>query len=163
MKQEIWNPWVVGVTTTLVAFLALNLLFNLDPTCWDGWVSSSIGSQGACSHHGGVNKTLGTLAWLISVGAGIAVGLRQNKKNSYKSSSNQANSIREPAPKSPENSTITKQISPKPNIQKSLYAPQGIPGCPLHGRMMESIDENYWVCPESSGCDYYLKKALAEI
>lgn len=161
MKQEIWSPWVVGVATTLVAFLTLNLLFNLDPTCWDGWVSSSIGSQGACSHHGGVNKTLGTLAWLLSVGVGIAVGLRQNNKNSSNSSSNQANSKREPLLKSPENSAIISSSSPKPNIKKSLYAPEGIPACPLHGRMMESADGNYWVCPESSGCDYYFKKSFS--
>ena len=161
MKQKICNPWLVGVSTTLAAFIALNLLFNLDPTCWDGWVSPSIGSQGACSHHGGVNKTLGTLAWLASVGAGIAVGLRQNKARNPDNYSNQTSSKREPPPKSPENSVIFNSSSPKPNTQKSLYAPEDIPACPLHGRMIESADGNYWVCPETSGCDYYFRKGIS--
>lgn len=33
--------------------------------CLDGWVSSSIGSQGACSHHGGVTTKLNTLGLVL--------------------------------------------------------------------------------------------------
>ena len=36
-------------------------------TCRDGWLSSSIGRQGACSHHGGVITTLNDFGWLVLI------------------------------------------------------------------------------------------------
>jgi hypothetical protein len=50
-----------------------------DVVCADGWHSSSIGIQGACSHHGGVNRVpanfamlRNTLAVLVSIGLVVA-------------------------------------------------------------------------------------------
>ncbi len=159
MTRKPRKSWVVGIFTTLVSLLALNLLFNLDPTCWDGWLSPSIGSQGACSHHGGVNKTLGNLAWIFSVGAGIWAGSKHHKKQNKKSKlSEQVCSEKEPMQRAKQKSAIPQSNSPKPNIEKSLHAPKGISACPIHGTMVESIDGHYWVCSEPSGCDYYHKK-----
>ena len=41
--------------------------------CADGWASKSIGLAGACSHHGGVDKTWQTLVTLLSLVLSIAV------------------------------------------------------------------------------------------
>lgn len=158
MQPVLSRPWLLGAVATLVTFLALNIVFNLDPTCWDGWVSSSIGKQGACSHHGGVNKTAGTLAWLVSIIFGLVLGLRQAKKKTSKSYPKQEIAT-EDSPKNNLNHTVlSPSCPPKPNIEKSLYAPKSISCCPLHGRMVESTDGEYWVCSELSGCDYYFKK-----
>lgn len=60
-----------GVFLLLMIFLGS--AFDLRARCASGWVSSSIGSRGACSHHGGVDRTRGTLAFFFSLGvAGYA-------------------------------------------------------------------------------------------
>ncbi|MGB4057567.1 MAG: hypothetical protein WBK77_05745, partial [Alphaproteobacteria bacterium] len=46
----------------------------------DGWGSTSIGSQGACSHHGGVNTIPNVIAMIISLAAGFFVWSKVNKK-----------------------------------------------------------------------------------
>ncbi len=43
-------------------------------TCRDGWASSSIGIQGACSWHGGVDRSKDTFAFFGATGAVFAVG-----------------------------------------------------------------------------------------
>jgi hypothetical protein len=74
--------WIVGILT----FLFLTF-FVPELTCVDGWRSPSIGRQGACSYHGGVEKhsVLGVL-----IGASVAAGFvtfnvlsrkRQRKKS----------------------------------------------------------------------------------
>ena len=50
MSKE--TRWILAVAGWLAGVLLLSLL--ADPMCADGWRSSSIGRQGACSHHGGV-------------------------------------------------------------------------------------------------------------
>lgn len=53
--------WVKGIFACIVfAFVYVNVYENLVQQsgpliCIDGWRSPSIGSQGACSHHGGVD------------------------------------------------------------------------------------------------------------
>lgn len=63
----------------------LLLLFALSaltpsPVCRDGWRSPSIGIQGACSHHGGVKRSILPLLVLVaSVGAGTYLAKRISK------------------------------------------------------------------------------------
>ena len=47
--------WIIGIATFCgLASLAGQILGPV--TCRDGWPSPSIGRQGACSHHGGVER-----------------------------------------------------------------------------------------------------------
>ena len=43
--------------------------------CEDGWRSASIGKQGACSYHGGVNDTPRTIVGVFSAVSGLLGGL----------------------------------------------------------------------------------------
>lgn len=60
-------------TAFAVFFLTMKItLIVVGPlACEDGYRSSSIGSRGACSHHGGVDCTLQQLAFLLSLVAGV--------------------------------------------------------------------------------------------
>lgn len=56
----------IFVIVFLVVFVILNLLIpQPEIVCRDGWESSSIGIQGACSHHGGVNSAPSDLVFFI--------------------------------------------------------------------------------------------------
>ncbi|MBN9454264.1 MAG: hypothetical protein J0I42_20195 [Bosea sp.] len=70
-----------GVATFVATFIFLNLISG-PLTCNSGWASPSIGSQGACSHHGGVDRLPGFLRFLASAAAGITVGNWVSKRNS---------------------------------------------------------------------------------
>lgn len=54
------------ITACCVSIIMLFILGGFLPevTCNDGWSSPSIGSQGACSHHGGVKSNNG---WIILI------------------------------------------------------------------------------------------------
>jgi len=57
------------------AFVGLSVLAGqlLGPvTCRDGWASGSIGRQGACSWHGGVDRSRGALSFVFMVIGGVA-------------------------------------------------------------------------------------------
>lgn len=43
--------------------------------CEDGWRSSSIGKQGACSHHGGVDDDLQKVVGVVSFTSGVVGGI----------------------------------------------------------------------------------------
>ena len=83
--QKIWrlltNPISVGVMTFLTIMIVGHTM--LGPTvCNDGWHSPSIGTQGACSHHGGVNRTPGTLLFFTSLALSLVSGfVRQGQLN----------------------------------------------------------------------------------
>jgi len=64
--KSLWKYrwWVSGIFFVVLTFLLI-WLFG-DVSCQDGWGSSSIGRQGACSHHGGVKSNIGML-FVISV------------------------------------------------------------------------------------------------
>lgn len=63
-------PYIAGFLVFLgVAFVIGG--FVSAPTCEDGWRSSSIGIQGACSHHGGVERD--PLRYFV-VPSGLMVG-----------------------------------------------------------------------------------------
>jgi len=65
LMESLWKYrwWVSGIFFVVLTFLLI-WLFG-DVSCRDGWGSSSIGRQGACSHHGGVKSNIGLL-FLIS-------------------------------------------------------------------------------------------------
>ena len=67
--------WVAGVI-----FWALGLFLIGPVKCSDGWDSPSIGKQGACSHHGGVNRLPQTIVLFLSVGFGFYTSSRCKDK-----------------------------------------------------------------------------------
>lgn len=62
------RTWLVGIIVFLVSMILLSILFGA-AVCSDGWASPSIGRRGACSSHGGVDRTLGVVKLLLSLGA----------------------------------------------------------------------------------------------
>ena len=61
-----------GFVVFLVSYFGLKYLSG-PTTCNDGWHSPSIGKQGACSWHGGVNNTPDLVALCLSVILGFIV------------------------------------------------------------------------------------------
>ena len=64
------NPFVVGLITFFASMIVLGLLVG-PAACTDGWSSPSIGRQGACSWHGGVNHLPEFLVLLGSIALGF--------------------------------------------------------------------------------------------
>ena len=58
----------VGLILSMTLF---SFIFDFTPRCEDGWRSPSIGTQGACSYHGGIAWTGRGLAFLVSIGLGV--------------------------------------------------------------------------------------------
>jgi len=78
------SPFAAGVTTYFVCIIVLAVVVR-PMACGDGWVSPSIGRQGACSWHGGVSIVPLYFVFLVSlvaafVSSRIAAGL--GKKSS---------------------------------------------------------------------------------
>src|SRR5690625_2692968 len=71
MKQHRPPSVIPAIVLFIVLLVVLKLLIG-GAVCSDGWASPSIGKAGACSHHGGVRRWPSTLAFLISVAAGVA-------------------------------------------------------------------------------------------
>jgi hypothetical protein len=73
------SPIAIGVITFIIAMTVTGYLMG--PTkCNSGWASSSIGKRGACSHHGGVNRTPGMLRFLASLALGVGAGVMTAKR-----------------------------------------------------------------------------------
>ena len=70
-------PGIAGWILGLLLLVGLSSLIP-EPRCRDGWESPSIGRQGACSHHGGVERHEGFvfLAIATSFCAGLITTLR---------------------------------------------------------------------------------------
>lgn len=64
---------VIGI---IVFAIALNVGRSIvgPIVCEDGWHSSSIGRQGACSYHGGVDDTAQNFVGIFSVVSGVVSG-----------------------------------------------------------------------------------------
>ena len=69
----------ISVFLFVFAIIAANILLG-GPFCSDGWSSSSIGSRGACSHHGGVSSTLGVISFVSAILAVVLFNSHVNKK-----------------------------------------------------------------------------------
>lgn len=61
-----------GFVIFCVLFIALHVLFA-GAVCSDGWASPSIGSSGACSHHGGVSKAKNVIILIASIAGAIGI------------------------------------------------------------------------------------------
>jgi hypothetical protein len=66
------SPGQNGMAAFVLSIVLLSFLLG-PPRCNDGWHSPSIGKQGACSWHGGVNNTPQFLSFLASVFVGFVV------------------------------------------------------------------------------------------
>jgi len=66
------SPGQSGMAAFVLSIVLLSFLLG-PTTCSDGWHSPSIGKQGACSWHGGVNNTPQFLSFLASVFVGLVV------------------------------------------------------------------------------------------
>src|SRR5436190_20034704 len=67
--------WIVGL-----AVFGMSLFLGAGGGgCSDGWASPSIGRQGACSHHGGADKS-GAVIATIGLFAGVYAGAWVAKK-----------------------------------------------------------------------------------
>jgi hypothetical protein len=78
------SPLAVGIIAFFVALITISSFMG--PTrCKSGWASASIGRRGACSHHGGVDHTPGTLLALGSLGIGLAAGMMKAKYDERRS------------------------------------------------------------------------------
>lgn len=60
----------MGIIVFLGAMILLSILLG-GAVCSDGWASASIGRRGACSSHGGVDRTVGAIKFLLSIGATV--------------------------------------------------------------------------------------------
>ena len=67
MSKIFLNPWLIGIVAFIAMRLSLGEIFDLRPRCEDGWLSPSIGKSGACSYHGGVDRSIASSAFLFSV------------------------------------------------------------------------------------------------
>ena len=64
------SPLFYGIATFIFCLVLFGIVLPA-VTCIDGWESISIGSQGACSHHGGVNTFPNAIAMVISFTVGF--------------------------------------------------------------------------------------------
>lgn len=62
-----------GAVAFIIVFVTLSFLLPA-AACRDGWKSGAIGRMGACSHHGGVDRTIDGIRFLFSLGAAFAAG-----------------------------------------------------------------------------------------
>ena len=70
LKYLVFASVIFGIFVLLVLSV-----FAPNITCADGWASPSIGSRGACSHHGGVDSGLSALYFIFTLGVSASSGL----------------------------------------------------------------------------------------
>jgi hypothetical protein len=77
------------IGAAIVSFFILNILLGLllggilGPTkCRDGWASHSIGHRGACSWHGGVDRSRGAVVTVLSLAGAFGVAIWLTSKPS---------------------------------------------------------------------------------
>ncbi len=69
----------IGIVFGLVIYFAIRY-FLPELACEDGWGSASIGRQGACSHHGGVDNSPLVYTLLFSLFLGFLIATFFNRK-----------------------------------------------------------------------------------
>lgn len=72
---------MLKVIASISVFIIFTVIGSLFSGCNDGWLSASIGSRGACSHHGGVSGMPG-LFMFVGFVAGVFLFLKLSSKNS---------------------------------------------------------------------------------
>lgn len=67
LMRSAWDSWWCRAIL-FYCLTAFTISLFLGPTrCRDGWHSLSIGERGACSHHGGVDRSRGSLINLVAL------------------------------------------------------------------------------------------------
>jgi len=72
LKRKKTAPWTGGVIFISNIIIAVNSTYR---ACQDGWLSDSIGRQGACSWHGGVVTRLTDFGWIALVASLAIIGV----------------------------------------------------------------------------------------
>jgi len=72
LKREKLAMWTGGGILISSIIVAANSTYS---ACSDGWVSHSIGKQGACSWHGGVVSRLTDFGWIALVASLAIIGI----------------------------------------------------------------------------------------
>jgi len=132
IKEHPILPWASGFIVFILVSLLLGMAFDLEARCHDGSFSGSIGKRGACSHHGGVDRSRGGLAFLFSVSIGIASGCYISRW---------------------QNHVPDKKIV---NIETEA---NDAPICPLHGKQaLYFYDDGTkeWSCDKKLNCPYWV-------
>jgi len=75
-------PIFYAALTFIISAIFVNVLLP-ELACMDGWKSPSIGKSGACSHHGGVDDTAGTIGLIFGFGLSFWVW-KKAKRNEDK-------------------------------------------------------------------------------
>ena len=76
VPQKEHVSFIPTVIVFILAWIVISLLAG-PLVCGDGWASGSIGRQGACSGHGGVNKLPQTLAFFASAALAFVFHFRR--------------------------------------------------------------------------------------
>ena len=118
--------------------------------CSDGWASQSIGRQGACSSHGGVNRTPGNIVMILSIVGGILAAKKYGDRASRISMSRQRVQ-KPPAWKDTKagdvalkkNTVVNRDVTSKTNSSNSVHdsvtnQEDLLPSCPSCGSSMVS-------------------------
>lgn len=70
LKRKKCTWWTVGVIFITGIIISANGTYR---ACKDGWISHSIGIQGACSWHGGVVTKLSEFGWIVLVASLVII------------------------------------------------------------------------------------------
>lgn len=144
------SPWLVGFLAFAVSWGAISRMEG-PVRCRDGWHSSSIGTQGACSHHGGVRPSSAPwLALLVgAVSGGITAWLRPCARPPANSARRAADAVEDRAALAPPD--------PSRNLAPGLskaWAMQFTRHCPVCGGGMRAVSRtagpepygDFWEC-----------------
>lgn len=104
-------PWIVCALLTLAVIVGYASVAP-ETRCRDGYASESIGSRGACSHHGGVDQTwneLGLLTLLLGPAFGLLAGYGVHQKLERRSRRTYRDRVRSSPP--PSDSDISAVLS----------------------------------------------------
>ncbi len=165
----------LSIIIGFVAFIGLSVLAGqmLGPVkCRDGWASGSIGRQGACSWHGGVDRSRGALSFVFMVIGGVAgFGFYGSKfadrldqpRRPPQSSQPPANRSAPPDPSSPDSTpkTVAPLAPPEPRQPKPIIpARPGSKACPKCGSGMRlrtarhgpRRGKKFWGCNRYPDC-----------
>ena len=126
LKQGVLKFKIMNKKTIIIFFLLfIPLSFLMSgKVCVDGWASPSIGSSGACSHHGGVSSFPGIFVFFISLLGTFYVNKLLNKKNKDETlkeeKTNENLTPKENISKGIEEEKTNENLTPKENISKGI-------------------------------------------
>lgn len=138
------NRWFLAIVGFITLRFILGYTTDLSPTCHSGWSSPSIGSRGACSWHGGVDRSALTTANLVSLIFACFILFIHwffSTKDERTKKSEKALARTE--------ATLTEQRAK----ELAIPAPGNITPCPIHGPMI-SLPDRY-CCTKYPACQYF--------